>query len=112
MGIPAGKMDRRIVIQTVSKTQDAAGQYIETPSTFATVWAWKQDITGRERMRQGRDIASETTVFRIRWLTGVTTEMKIVHDGKTYDIEGVAEISRREALDLTATAQEKNQEAS
>lgn len=100
----AGPLDRRIVIQEAVTVQDSLGQPIETWSTFAERWASRMDVTGRERFASQQEIASETTVFRIRWLEGVTRQMRITSEGKTYDIESIAELGRREGLDISATA--------
>ena len=47
----------------------------------------------------------ETAVFVIRWLAGIDATMRVVHDGKVYDIQGLAEIGTRDGLEITATAQ-------
>ena len=100
----AGRLDRLITIGEFTSVQDSYGQEIETWPEFATVWAEKIDIKARERFAAQQDIAEETTRFRIRWLAGVTPKMRIQHDGKTYDIEGIAELGRRAGLEITATA--------
>lgn len=100
----AGSMDRYIEIQTPDFTTDAAGERIATWSTYANVWAAKRDVTAREKFAGDQDLAEETAVFRLWWLDGVNATMQIVHDGKVYGIEGVAEIGRREGLELTARA--------
>ena len=100
----AGKMDRWITIEQFTAVQDSYGQETETWSEFKSVWAEKVDIKARERFAAQQDIAEETTRFRLRWLEDVTPKMRIVLDGKTYDIEGIAELGRRAGLEITATA--------
>ena len=100
----AGKLDRWITIEEFSAVQDAFGQETETWTEFATVWPEKVDVKARERFTAQQEIADETTRFRMRWLTGITPKMRIVHDGKTYDIEGIAELGRRVGMEITATA--------
>lgn len=104
MGLAAGRLDRRITIEQPSFSQDASGQPVATWSTLATVWGAKKDIRGRERFAAEQEIAEETTVFLIRWRNDVTVEMRLVHDAKTYRIEGLAETGRREGLEITAVA--------
>ncbi len=99
-----GHLDRQIVIQQAAESRDSFGEPVKTWSTFATVWASKLDIVGRERFAARQDLAEESTVFRIRWLAGVTAKMRIVHDGKTYGIQGLAELGRSEGIDITAVA--------
>ena len=97
-------MDRFITIEEFTSVQDAFGQETETWTEFATVWAEKVDIKARERFAAAQDIAEETTRFRLRYLLGVSPKMRIVDDGKTYDIEGIAELGRRVGMEITATA--------
>ena len=99
----AGDLDRRIRIQ--SRTLPTTfGDELETFTDEATVWASKMDVTGRERIRGVVEVAEGTTVFRIRWRSGMTPKKRIIYDGTVYDISHVAEIGRREGLDITAVA--------
>lgn len=99
----AGKLDRRVVIQTSAETQDAMGAPSVTWSTFATVWASRRDTRGSERVRAGAETAMADAVFRIRYLAGVTAKMRVLEGSDTWDIEAVAELGRREGLDLTCS---------
>ena len=102
----SGKMDRLITIGEFTSVQDSYGQETETWTEFATVWAEKIDIKARERFAAQQDIAEETTRFRIRWLAGLTPKMRIVHDGKVYNITGIAELGRRGGLEITTEARD------
>jgi SPP1 family predicted phage head-tail adaptor len=104
MPLNAGRLDRRITIEIKTVAQDEFGQPVETWTTLATVWAHKRDIRASEKFRAQQEIAEEAAVFEIRWRSGIDAGDRLVHDGKTYDIEGVAEIGRREGLELMATA--------
>lgn len=87
--IPAGKLDRRIVLQAPAITQDAAGQPNTTWSTFATVWAEILDITGREYLAAGGTQNQAMTKITIRYLAGVVASMRVVWGSTTYNIEAV-----------------------
>lgn len=100
----AGRMDRLITIQQRSDSQDSYGQPVPSWSTLAEVWADKKDVKASERFASEQRIAEQTTVFRIYWRDDVTAKMRVSYDGKVYDINGVAEIGRREGLELTTTA--------
>lgn len=94
-------LDRFITIET--PTEGSAGE-APTWATFAQVWANKRDVTGRERFAARQELAQRTTVFRTFWLDGLTEKMRIQYDGLTFDIEGIAELGFKEAVDITATA--------
>lgn len=97
-------MDRYIEIQSPPTGQDSFGAPSGAWTTFANVWAAKSDIRARERFAADQDLAEEAAVFRIWWLAGVTPAMRIVHDSKTWEITGVAEVGRREGLEISAQA--------
>ena len=99
-----GSLDRRVTIRTFTEAPDASGQPVITWSDLITVAASKRDVTARERFAARQELAQQTSVFRIRHRTDVTVEMRLVYDSKTYDIQGLAELGRREGLDITARA--------
>ena len=101
----AGLLDRQITIEEATTAQDSYGQPLETWTTFAVVWAAKVDIKARERFTANQPLAEETTRFRIRYLDNLTPQMRVRHDGKVYDIQGIAELGRRVGLEITARAQ-------
>ena len=101
----AGALDRRITIERPAEVQDAAGQPVPGWDLVAERWAQKRDVRGRERFAAEQTIGEETAVFVIRWLAGIDATMRVVHDGKVYDIQGLAEIGTRDGLEITATAQ-------
>lgn len=87
----AGKLDRMIVIESLSQTRDAEGGMVDTWSTFATVWAKVANLSGNERRitDHGGKTAEARTEFTIRHLSGVTETMRVSYGGKYYDINHV-----------------------
>ncbi len=100
----AGALDRRVTLRAKSLANDASGQAIETWADLATVWAEKRDLRGREYLAAQAVNAEVETLFRIRWRSDVTPANRLTYDGKDYDIAAVAEIGRREGLELRCTA--------
>ena len=98
----AGELDRLIVIETPTEGQDDYGGRALTWATFATVWAKVTPTRGRETVAADQMVAQADTVFRIYWLSGVTTKMRVSYDSQYYDILYPAEIGRREGLDVLA----------
>lgn len=99
----AGNLDRRIVIQQPTFSQDASGQDIPSWTTFATVWAQLTQGAATEDFKEPARRAERSVKFRIRYLAGVTTVMRVVWDGQVYAINDVAEPERRTWIDLTCT---------
>lgn len=105
----AGKLDRRIVIQGKSITRSDSGEEIVSWADVATVWAEKIEAKGAERFAAQQFIGHAIKTFRIRWsstVTEVTTEHRIVFDGRNHDITDVREaFGRHEGLDIDCYAQ-------
>jgi SPP1 family predicted phage head-tail adaptor len=107
MPIHAGTLDRRIVLQRATTSQDETGQEIETWSTLATVWASWRRASARETLAAAEVAAAVTDIFVIRWWSGVADlnpKDQVQYAGRTYDIADVAEIGRREGLQINAVA--------
>ena len=98
-----GPMNRRVEIQEATETQDETGEPVEVWATTRTVRAARKDVRGWERFRSDQEIAARTSVFTMRWFSGLTTEMRLSHDGMIWDIEGLAELGRRQFHEVTAT---------
>jgi SPP1 family predicted phage head-tail adaptor len=96
----AGRLDRRVTIQHVTETVGDARGLIETWATISTVWGDVRPISGREFLAADRENAEATTKVTIRWRSDVTTKHRVIAEGKTYGIAHVAEIGRREGLEL------------
>lgn len=96
----AGDLDRQITIEAPTETPNAIGEPIQTWSVFVTVWAKVAPVRGRERFTADQVAAEADTIFRIRWLVGVTEKMRVSYDGRLYDITYIAELGRREGMEL------------
>lgn len=108
MPIRAGDIDRRIRIERASITQDpGSGENVENWALLAEVWASKRDVSDRERVAAAEVAAEITTRFVIRWssqVSDVNPKDRIGFDGRTYGIEAVKVVGRREGLEISATA--------
>lgn len=100
----AGKLDRRITIQSLVETQDDFGQPVQTTVVLATVWANVAPLRGKEPFQGEQFNAQQVVVFTVRWRDDVDATMRIEHEGETYDIQSVSEIGRREGLEIVGFA--------
>ncbi len=100
-----GRLDKRIVIQSVVVTPDATGEPISVYSTLATVWAFRVSQSPKEIYNAGMQrVAEEIAMWQIRYRTDVNVLMRVLHAGKVYDIKGITEIGRKEGLTLITEA--------
>jgi SPP1 family predicted phage head-tail adaptor len=101
----AGKLDRRITLQSRATSKSATtGAVSEVFADLVSVWAERQDLRGREFIAARQVNADVTTRFRIRWRSGITELHRIVDGAAVFDIAHVAEIGRRQGLEILATA--------
>ena len=99
-----GKLDRRATLQRRVLTPNTQNEQVESWTDYATVWAEKLDLRGREFYAANQEQGEVTTKFRIRYRSDVLMTDRIVCDGLTYDITSIAEVGRRQVLELLADA--------
>ncbi len=104
----AGELDRYISFERKQEVKDAAGQVRENWIGFAKAWARMMPVRGEEKVQAQQTASAGDTIFRLRYLGGITTLDRINHEGKIYDITYIAELGRREGLDITARSRTEN----
>ena len=97
-------MDRLITIEQSTEGRGSMGGITETWTQFDEVWAKWTPGGGGESFDADQETAERSGIFMIRWLDGLTTKMRIRWDGLTWDIKHIAEIGRREGLNVTVEA--------
>jgi SPP1 family predicted phage head-tail adaptor len=93
----AGLMDKRITIQTATRTLDAVyGSEVLSWSTFATVWADVNEVNSVERVRNEIRTLTRVTLIQIRYLPELTENMRVLMaDGRILQITSLAEVGRK-----------------
>lgn len=97
-----GRFDRRIVIQSKTNISDNYNQPVPTWATFATVWASVDDKSGSESFRADQLTAYRSTVFTIRYLSGLNETMRIKYNLQYYNIRMIKSPDRNRSLEVTA----------
>jgi len=92
----AGLLRHQITIETVSESQDSSGAIVSAWSTHAVVMAAYEPQGGSESFKEDQEQATQSVKFRIRYLAGVTAKMRIVYDGRHFDILSVADVGGRQ----------------
>ena len=101
----AGQLDREITFITKTVTVGTANSdYINGWTNGTTVWAKKTDLPGTELVVDDRVTLVQKTTWTIRYMTGLTTQMRIVYNGKIYEILSIVENegSRDRWLDISS----------
>jgi len=97
----AGQLDRPIVIESATHTQDSLGQEIPTWSQWLATYAKWEPSMGTERYLANGTHSVEAGKFTIRYRAGLQATMRIRFDGRIYKITGLAEMTRREGWEIT-----------
>ena len=96
MGMNAGDLRRRIQIQRATRTDDGAGNLVPAWSDFGPpIAAARRDISDSERMMAGRWDNNLVTRFTVRanaFAKGIRRDDRILHDGLTFEIDGIKEV--------------------
>jgi SPP1 family predicted phage head-tail adaptor len=100
----AGKLDRRVTLQTRVHTRNTQHEEIVGYSDLGEVWAEKADLRGREYFAAQQTKSETSTRWRIRYRSDFASIHRIVYGGTAYDVNGCSEIGRREGLELATTA--------
>lgn len=103
MPLDAGDLTDRITIEEPTESRNDVGEAILAWSTFATVWAEVQTMSGREAERHGMTAGINAYRVTIRHLTGLQSSMRIIHDGRTLEIGQVNEKERKWHQELLCT---------
>ena len=84
----AGKYRHQLEVQAISASKDSLGQRVQTWATISggTVWGEAEPLTGRELFAAGQMQAVASVRFRIRYMAGITPDMRIVWTGVPHAI--------------------------
>jgi len=107
MGLPAGKRDRRIVLQRATSTKNGLNEDVKQWSALGTRWAEKLDVSDGEQLRAAQMGATITTRFRVLYdsLTSTLTPRdRLLLGSLVYEIMGIKGIGAREGMEITTTA--------
>ena len=91
----AGWLRKRVTIQEKRADRDPFGAERIIWVNVATVWAGVEPLRGREYLEAKQMQADVSTRIRMRYRSGVTPEMRVLYDGRTYEIESVIDVLER-----------------
>ncbi len=99
----AGELRERIIIQANRPTRDGFNAEVAVWSTFATVWARVETLSGSESITQQAASANLTHRVTIRYLANVAPTMRVSWEDRTLEIVAVVPDDRRREMKLMCT---------
>ena len=101
MAVTAGRMRHRVTIQEPVVARNGYGEAITTWTAVATVWASVEPISGREYFAAEHMQSEITHRVKLRYRSGITSEMRVLYGTRLLRIESVIDWrERREELHL------------
>jgi len=93
--IEPGKLRERVTVEVASVTTNNFGEAILTWGTASSVWASVEGVTAREALAAGQAEVSVTHRVRMRYLPGLTQQMRFSWRNRTLDIVSLLEHNNR-----------------
>jgi SPP1 family predicted phage head-tail adaptor len=93
--IDPGKLRERITVEQATEGRNRLGETVLSWQTFADRWASVEGVSSREALELGRNEVSVTHRVRLRYLDGMTQNMRIVWRGRTLEIVSLLEYGHR-----------------
>lgn len=98
--IDAGQLRERVVVERATESRNRLGETTYSYSTFAEVWASVTGVTAREFLLANTQQTEITHRIRMRFLPGLTNQMRISWRGRTLQIISVLEHESRSVHEL------------
>lgn len=93
----AGYLRQYVTIEQLTQARNAVGELTETWETFATGWADIKPTSAAEQIRGGQLGQDITHKVVMRYVEGVSADMRLVHAGRTLAIRSVINRGERGA---------------
>ena len=93
--IDPGKLRERVTVQIASGSTNALGETVLAWSNSSAVWASVEGVSAREALIAGQQETSVTHRLRLRYLPGLTQQMRFAWRGRTLEIVSLLEHGNR-----------------
>ena len=93
--IDPGKLRERITVQIASGTTNALGETVLAWSNSSAVWASVEGVSAREALAAGQQETTISHKVRLRFLPGLTQQMRFSWRSRTLDIVSLLEHDNR-----------------
>lgn len=100
----AGKLQHSIELQRRGEIMTPSRKVQEVWTTYANGRAELRQASTSEFLTSYGEGVTNSAIFIIRWISGVSVADRIIHNGTVWNIVALAEIGRRRGLELRAVA--------
>lgn len=93
--IDAGILRERVTVQIASGATNALGEQVLTWAGSSAVWASVEGVSAREALAAGQQDVTITHKVRLRYLPGLTQNMRLSWRNRTLEIVSLLEHGNR-----------------
>jgi SPP1 family predicted phage head-tail adaptor len=93
--IDPGKLRERVTVQIASGATNALGETVLTWNNSSAVWASVEGVSAREALISGQQETTVSHRVRLRYLPGLTQNMRFSWRSRTLDIISLLEHNNR-----------------
>ncbi len=93
--IDFGRLRERVTIQKATERRNAIGETVQTWEPFAERWASVDGLSSREVLLQGQQQTEVSHRVRMRYVTDMTSTMRILWRGRVLEIASLLEHGNR-----------------
>jgi SPP1 family predicted phage head-tail adaptor len=93
--IDPGKLRERVTVQIASGTTNALGETVLTWGDSSAVWASVEGVSAREALTAGQQETTVSHRVRLRYLPGLTQNMRFSWRSRTLEIVSLLEHGNR-----------------
>jgi len=93
--IDPGKLRERVTVQIASGSTNALGETVMAWSDSTAVWASVDGVSSREALAAGQQASTITHRVRLRYLPGLTPQMRFSWRSRTLEIVSLLEYGNR-----------------
>jgi SPP1 family predicted phage head-tail adaptor len=104
--IDPGKLRERVTVQIASGATNTLGETVLTWANSTAVWASVEGVSARESLTQGQQEISITHRVRMRYLPGLTQQMRFSWRSRTLEIVSLLEHGNRSEHEAICTEQQ------
>lgn len=90
-----GELRHRVTIQQPAENESSMGTVVEGWQPYATVWAAVEPLRGREYLQTLETHSELTARIRIRYLAGITPNMRVLYNNRIFNIVAVIDVDER-----------------
>jgi SPP1 family predicted phage head-tail adaptor len=96
----AGILRDRVTVQQATENRNRLGESISEWATFTEVWASVQGVSAREFLLAGQQQVEVSHRVKMRYLNGLTPQMRLLWRGRTLEIISILEHENRSVHEL------------